>query len=85
MSWMLASLIALALLGQSTTSGLYDLTADVPEVGSVSCGLSVPRGYKPERPVPLVVVLHPGGERMQIGMQRRINALYRPKAAGGRI
>jgi len=65
MSWMLASLIALALLGQPTTSGLYDLTADVPEVGSVSFGLSVPRGYNPERPVPLVVVLHPGGERMR--------------------
>jgi predicted peptidase len=63
MSWMLASFLALALLGQPTASGLYDLTADVPEVGTVSFGLSVPRGYNPDTAVPLVVVLHPGGER----------------------
>jgi predicted peptidase len=28
-------------------------------------GVSVPRGYDPARPAPLVVVLHPGGERMR--------------------
>ena len=60
---MLAPLVALALLGQPTTGGLYDLTADVPEVGSVTFGLSVPKNYDAGRPVPLVVVLHPGGER----------------------
>lgn len=62
MSWLGAALIALGLLGQPTTTGLYDLTADLPEVGRVTFGVSVPRGYEVGRPVPLVVVLHPGGE-----------------------
>ena len=43
--------------------GLHPLEADIPGVGSVLYGVSVPDGYNPATPAPLVLVLHPGGER----------------------
>lgn len=66
MSWLVASLLAGSLLGQQPmTPGVHDLTGEVSGVGRVLYGVSIPRGYDPDRPVPLVVVLHPGGERMR--------------------
>ena len=44
--------------------GLHRLQADVPDVGSVLYAVSVPDGYDPAKPAPLVLVLHPGGQRM---------------------
>jgi predicted peptidase len=54
-----------ALFAQTTPPGIHDLTADVPGVGMVDYGLSVPRGYSADRPAPLVLALHSGGERPQ--------------------
>src|SRR5215510_12282126 len=59
-------LAAAAQLGEMPTrNGIHDLVADVPGVGTVLYGVSVPRGYDAAKPTPLVVVLHPGGERMR--------------------
>jgi predicted peptidase len=42
--------------------GLHPLQADVPGVGEVLYAVSVPDGYRPSQPAPLVLVLHPGGQ-----------------------
>jgi predicted peptidase len=65
MSWPAAALLTLAALAQPATSGLHELVATVPGVGTVLYGLSVPPGYDAAKPTPLVVVLHPGGTRMR--------------------
>jgi predicted peptidase len=44
------------------TRGLHPLEADIPGAGRVLYALSVPNGYSPGTPVPLVLVLHPGGQ-----------------------
>jgi predicted peptidase len=41
------------------------LSADIPGVGHVLYAISIPKGYDTSRPAPLVLVLHPGGERMR--------------------
>jgi predicted peptidase len=65
--WIVAVVLAAAaqLGALPTRSGIHDLIADVPGVGTVLYGVSVPRGYDPAKAAPLVVVLHPGGERMR--------------------
>jgi predicted peptidase len=45
------------------TRGLHPLEADIPGVGHVLYAVSVPDGYRPSVPTPLVLVLHPGGQR----------------------
>ena len=47
-----------------TTKGLHQLQADIPDVGRVLYAVSVPEGYDRNTPAPLVLVLHPGGQRM---------------------
>ncbi len=54
-----------AALSLPATPGIHELTTDIPEVGPVLYAVSVPKGYKPDRPAPLVLVLHSGGERMR--------------------
>jgi len=56
--WLLAFATATSL---PTTRGLHRLEADMPDVGRVRYAVSVPDGYDPGTPVPLVLVLHPGG------------------------
>jgi predicted peptidase len=46
------------------TKGLHQLQADIPGAGRVLYAVSVPDGYDPKTPAPLVLVLHPGGQRM---------------------
>lgn len=66
MAWVLAWLLALAVAGADLPSakGLHRLEADIPEVGRVRYAVSVPDGYDPAKPAPLVLVLHPGGQRV---------------------
>jgi predicted peptidase len=45
------------------TRGMHQLKADIPGAGSVLYAVSVPDGYDGKTPVPLVLVLHPGGPR----------------------
>jgi predicted peptidase len=42
--------------------GVHALEADIPGAGRVLYAVSVPDGYSPGTPVPLVLVLHPGGQ-----------------------
>jgi predicted peptidase len=44
------------------TRGVHALEADMPGAGRVLYAVSVPNGYKPGTPAPLVMVLHPGGQ-----------------------
>jgi predicted peptidase len=43
--------------------GIRDLELRGPR-GTLTYAISVPRGYTPARPAPLVLVLHPGGQRI---------------------
>jgi predicted peptidase len=52
-----------ALLAQPTTPGVHELSTEIPGVGTVLYAISVPRGYSADRPAPLVLALHSGGER----------------------
>ena len=54
-----------AILAQPTTSGIHQLTYRAADGSTVLYAVSVPRGYDPRRPAPLVLVLHSGGERMR--------------------
>lgn len=56
-------LLALALLLQPSRPGVYRLTQSVPDLGDVRYALSLPDGYNPRQARPLVLALHPGGER----------------------
>jgi predicted peptidase len=60
-SWLLAFATAAAL---PTTKGLHRLEADIAGVGRVTYAVSIPDGYDPKQPAPLVLVLHPGGQRI---------------------
>ena len=62
-TWFLSLFVAGADL--PVTKGLHQLEADIPGVGRVLYGVSVPDGYNASTPSPLVLVLHPGGERMR--------------------
>jgi predicted peptidase len=45
------------------TRGLHPLQLDVPGGSPVLYAVSVPDGYRSSAPAPLVIVLHPGGQR----------------------
>jgi len=64
-AWIASCLLGLFVVGAEMpmTKGLYPLQADIPGVGQVLYAVSVPDGYRPSTPAPLVLVLHPGGER----------------------
>jgi predicted peptidase len=50
-------------LQQPLAAGTYTLAFPVPDFGPMRYALTVPRGYNPRTARPLVVALHPGGER----------------------
>ena len=56
-SWLFALAAATSL---PTAKGLHQLQADIPEVGRVRYAISIPDGYDPTKPIPLVLVLHHG-------------------------
>jgi predicted peptidase len=61
-AWLLT--LAAGVSDLPATKGLHQLQADVPGSGRVLYAVSVPDGYDPKTPAPLVLVLHPGGERI---------------------
>jgi predicted peptidase len=65
--WRLATILLTLVAAQPSTSGIHGLTTNVPGVGRVLYGLSVPRGYDATKPTPLVVALHPGGNMPYYG------------------
>ena len=66
MTWFAPLLVALAVAGADlpTTRGMHQLQAEIPGAGKVLYAVSVHEGYNPSTPAPLVLVLHPGGQRM---------------------
>jgi predicted peptidase len=62
-----STLAAVFLLVSATAhaAGFRDLTMPRPDGGQLLYAISVPDGYKPEAARPLVLALHPGGERMR--------------------
>lgn len=42
---------------------VQNLTMTVPDVGTITYGIFVPRDVKPGEPRPLILALHPGGDR----------------------
>jgi predicted peptidase len=64
---MLAALcLCLALLAsRADAAGTRDLSMRLSDGTDLPYGLSVPDGYKSDQPRPLILALHPGGERMR--------------------
>ena len=62
MTILLASSL-LALLSQSASPAVLQRTFVSPDTGKVLYGISIPPGYTSREPRPLVLALHPGGER----------------------
>lgn len=58
-----AVLVVFVLLAQPATATIHQRTFSGPEVGTIRYGISVPDDYDPRQPRPLVLALHPGGER----------------------
>ena len=66
MNWLLiGALTGLLYQPAPVSSGVHELTMGMRGGGTMLYAISVPRGYDPQRPVPLVLVLHSGGERMR--------------------
>jgi predicted peptidase len=56
-------LALLAALAQPAAPGTYTLNFPFPEVGGMRYALTLPRGYNAREPRPLILALHPGGQR----------------------
>jgi predicted peptidase len=56
-------LALVATLQQPAAAGTYTLAFPVPDSGPMRYALTLPRGYNPRAARPLVLALHPGGER----------------------
>jgi len=65
--YLLAASLVAATLTQSAplTPGIHELTFATPGGGAMLYAVAIPRNYDPQTPVPLVLVLHSGGERMR--------------------
>jgi predicted peptidase len=60
---MLIALTLFAALGQQPAPAVLQRTFVAPEAGRILYGISIPPGYTSREPRPLVLALHPGGER----------------------
>jgi predicted peptidase len=61
---LLLPILALApIFAQLPDRGAHQLQLQTPD-GLLLYGISIPRGYEPGKPRPLILALHPGGERM---------------------
>jgi predicted peptidase len=78
----LAGSLAVSAQDLPQTRGMHPLEVDVPGVGEVLYSVSVPDGYQPQTPAPLVIVLHPGGQRPRYYgaqfMRRLVEPALRP-------
>jgi predicted peptidase len=58
-----ALLAAVLTLLQPASPGTYTLAFPVPDLGPMRYAVTIPRGYNPRQARPLVLALHPGGQR----------------------
>ena len=63
MTGLLALVAAVSLTQVPVSEGVHELTFRVPGFGQILYAVSVPDGYDPSRPRPLVLALHSGGTR----------------------
>ena len=56
-------LTLLATLQQPTAPGTYTMSFAVPDSSPMRYALTIPRGYNPKVARPLILALHPGGQR----------------------
>lgn len=61
---LVALIVALLQPVAPVAPGMHHLSFPVPDLGPMRYALSIPRGYSPREPRPLVLALHPGGERV---------------------
>jgi predicted peptidase len=57
-------MVSQAAMAQSLPPGVHQLSFNRAGADPIPYGLSVPAGYSPAKPRPLVLALHPGGGRM---------------------
>lgn len=58
-----AVLLLLGAMLQPSAPGMYHLAFPVPDLGPMRYAISIPRGYNPREARPLILALHPGGQR----------------------
>src|SRR5512145_1674099 len=63
MSGLFPMLALVAALQQPTTPGTYTMSFTVPDFGPMRYALTLPRGYNGRDARPLILALHPGGQR----------------------
>ncbi len=63
MSILLPLFTLVAMLQQPNTPGTYTLSFPVPDFGPMRYALTLPRGYNGREARPLILALHPGGQR----------------------
>ncbi len=76
-----ALLFALTVASQVRAADVVNLTMPLPGGRELLYGLSVPDGYTPGQPRPLLLALHPGGERMRYYGSAYTTAIVAPAAA----
>ena len=80
---LLLTIPALLLVAASVAAAadVRNLSMTLPDGRELLYGLSVPDGYSPEQPRPLVLALHPGGERMRYYGSAYTKAVVAPGVA----
>ena len=83
MNLILAGLVALAANQSAPLSpGVHELAFDTRAAGSMLYAISIPKNYEAQRPAPLVLVLHSGGERMKYYGSAFMRLLVEPALNG---
>lgn len=75
-----AVLLTLTLAANARAAGFTNLSMPLAGGGELLYALSVPDGYSPSRPRPLILALHPGGERMRYYGSAYASAIVQPAA-----
>lgn len=75
---LLLALIAELMQPRAPASRFQQLTFRTPDGTTILYGLAIPRYYDPRRPRPLVVSLHPGGERTQYYGDQFMRRIFLP-------
>jgi len=73
--------VLLLLATQVGAAEIQNLRFRAPDGSDVLYGLLVPDGYKASQPAPLILALHPGGERMRYYGSAYTRAIVAPAAA----
>lgn len=77
----LALTLAATLTQLPSTEGVHELTFRIPDFGEMLYAISIPEDYDPDEPRPLVLALHPGGERFRYYGSAFMQQIVRPAVA----